>query len=81
MFGIILVLLTVLPTLLSVLLNRFSFMAASSVAELLGCENEKKLLSELCSLYGFVAALVAVSSVVFIFALTLFVRCTSAIGA
>lgn len=79
-FGILLIIIMLLPTLISVLLNRLSLMAAASVADLIGCESEKRLLTEITSIYGYVAAIVALSSVVFIFALTLFVRTTAAIG-
>lgn len=79
-FGILLIIIMLLPTLISVLLGRLSLMAASSVADLIGCESEKKLLSEISCIYGYIAAILALSSVVFIFALTLFVRSAAAVG-
>ena len=78
--GIIFILLLLLPTLISLLLTRGAFMLAVAVADLVGCENESKLLSELGSVYGVLVAVISMCSVMFIFALTIFVRCTVALG-
>ena len=78
--GIVLVCLLVLPTFLSVLLYRLSFIAAAACADFLGCGKESKLLSSLVTVYGYLLASVSICSVTFIFLLTLFVRCSVAVG-
>jgi len=78
--GIVFVLLLLLPTLLSLLVTRLVFLLGSGVAEMLGCEVEGKLLSELGSVFGMLIAVVAMCSVMFIFSLSLFVRIAVAIG-
>ncbi len=78
--GIIFIILLVLPTLITLLLTRAVFVLAVAVADLVGCENESKLLSELGSVYGVLVAVISMCSVMFILALTIFVRCTVALG-
>ncbi len=78
--GIVLLCLLLLPTLLSVLLYRLSFIAASACADFLGCSRESKLLSSFVTVYGYLLASVSICSVTFIFLLTLFVRCSVAVG-
>ena len=78
--GIIFIVLLVLPTLVSLLLTRAVFILAVAVADLVGCESESKLLSELGSVYGMLVAVISMCSVMFILALTVFVRCTVALG-
>ncbi len=76
--GVILLLLMILPTLISLLLTRLVFILSSSVAEMLGCEAEGKVLSEAGGVYATLIAVVAMVGVMFIFALTVFVRCAVA---
>ena len=78
--GIMFIILLVLPTLITLLLTRAVFILAVAVADLVGCENESKLLSELGSVYGVLVAVISMCSVMFILALTIFVRCTVALG-
>ncbi len=78
--GILFIILLVLPILVTLLLTRGVFILAVAVADLVGCENESKLLSELGSVYGVLVAVVSMCSVMFILALTIFVRCTVALG-
>ena len=77
--GIVLLVLLLLPTFLSLLLYRLSFIAASSCADFLGCSRESKLLSGFVTVYGYLLASVSICSVTFIFLLTLFVRCGVAV--
>ena len=77
--GIVLLCMLLLPTLLSVLLYRLSFIAAAACADYLGCSREAKLLSNFVTIYGYLLASVSICSVTFIFLLTLFVRCGIAI--
>lgn len=78
--GIVLILLLLLPTLLSLLVTRLVFLLGGGVAEILGCEVESKLLSELGSVWGTMIAVVAMCSVMFILALSIFVRVAVAAG-
>lgn len=76
--AIIIILLLLLPTLISVALARLSVNISSTVANMLGCEKEGKLLSEIGNVYGYMIAVCSICSVLFIYALTLFVRCSAA---
>lgn len=72
--GVILLALLLLPTLLQLLLLRGCYQAASAVAGMLSCDREAKLLGEISSLYGYMAASVGIGSVAFIVALAIFAR-------
>lgn len=78
--AVLLLLLTVLPTLIELLLVRLTWQIAASVADMLGCDSEKKLLDEMASLSGYLLAAVAICSSVVVLALSLLIHCTSAIG-
>lgn len=78
--GIACVALLLLPTLLSLLVTRLVLLLGSGVAELLGCESEGRVLSELGNVWGTMIAVVAMCSVMFIFALGIFVRVAVAVG-
>ena len=70
--GVILMALLLLPTLVHLLLFRGMLNLARTVAALLGCDGEGKLLGEMASLYGYLAAAVAICSVTFVLALAFF---------
>ena len=72
--GIFFLCLLILPTLLSLLITRTVLLLGSGVAEMLGCEREKSLLSELGGVWGIMIAVVAMSGVMFLLALIIFVR-------
>ncbi len=79
--GAILVLFfTFLPTFLSALLTRSAFQLGGSVAKLLHCESEEKILAELASVFGYFLAIIASLFVMLVFSLTLFTRCAAAGG-
>lgn len=78
--GILLLLITLLPTLIELLLYRAVWQLGASVADLVGCSAEKKLLEEVASLCGYLAAAVSICSSVFLLALTLLTHCASAFG-
>lgn len=78
--GILLLLLTLLPVLTELLLCRLVWQVGASIADMMGCQPEKKLLDEIASLCGYLAAAVSICSSVFILALTLLAHCASAIG-
>ena len=78
--GIFFILLLLLPLLVTLLLTRLAFSLSSGVAELIGCDAEGRFLSELGGVYGIMIAVVSVSSVMFIFALTIFTKTVVAIA-
>ena len=78
--GIILILLLLLPVLISLILTRLVFLLCSGVAEMLGCDTESRFLSEIGGVYGIMIAVVSISSVMFIFALTVFSKTVVALG-
>jgi len=76
--AIFFILLLVLPILISLLLTRTVFILSAAFADMLGCERENKVLSELGGIYGTLLAVVSMVSVMFILAMGIFVRCTVA---
>lgn len=76
--GIVFLFLLTLPTLLTLILTRLAFLLSGGAAELLGCDSESRLLSELGTVWGCIIAAVAMSAVMFILGLTIFVRSTVA---
>ncbi len=77
--GIVFILMLLLPTLISLLLTRLAFIISGSIAELLGCEGESRLIRELDGVWSCMIAVVAMSSVMFIFAMSIFIRTTVAV--
>ena len=72
--GIAMIFLLLLPVLLSLVMSRLVFLLCGGVAELLGCEAEGRLLSELGQIWGLMVAVVAMCSVMFILALCIFLQ-------
>lgn len=78
--GVVLVavlLLIVMPTIISIFLYRTSFIISNALAGLLGCDREGTLLMEMSSIYGYVLAILSISSVVLLFLITLFAKSAS----
>ena len=78
--GILFILLLFLPTFLSLIATRLVFLLGSGVAEMLGCENEGRLLSELGTVWGTMIAVMSMCAIMFVFALVIFVRVAVAAG-
>ncbi len=78
--GIFFILLLILPTFFSLLTTRLVFLLGSGVADMLGCESEGKLLSELGMVWGTMIAVLSMCAVMFVFALVIFVRVAVAAG-
>ncbi len=72
--GVVLVALLLLPTLVELLLFRAILRLGVTVASLLDCDGEARLLGEMASLHGYLAAAVAMVSVMFLLSLTLFIH-------
>ncbi len=78
--GIILIALLLLPTLVRLLLLRATLRLAATVSTLLSCDGEARLLSEMASLNGYLAAAVSICAVTFILGLTLLAQSAVAVG-
>ena len=78
--GTIFIALMLLPLLVSLLLTRSAFLLAAGVARAVGCGAEGSFLSELGGVYSIMVAVVSMSSVMFIFALTIFSKTVVAIA-
>ncbi len=76
--GVILLFLTCLPVLLQMLALRTLLDLGASLAHLLGCAPESAVLSEVSSLFGYMAAAVAMCTAVFIIAVGAFAACAAA---
>lgn len=78
--GIVTLALLLLPTLIELFLTRFAINTAAAVGELLGCRSAVKIYREIASLYGYVIAAAVMSSLLCVFALTLFAIGQVALG-
>ncbi len=78
--AIIIIVLLLLPTLIKLLLAKTSINLCAFFAGLLGLDAQGKLLGELSGVYGYMLAICSICSVFFIYALTLFVRCSALMG-
>lgn len=78
--GILLIALLLLPTLVRLLLLRATLRLAATVATLLSCDGEARLLSEMASLDGYLAAAVSICAVTFVLGLALLAQSAVAIG-
>lgn len=76
--GIVIIFLIVLPVIVSIAMRRIVYMLAASVGEMLGCDRESKLLSDITGLYGYLLGVVCICSVVVILIFTVFVKCSVA---
>ncbi len=72
--GVVLVALLLLPTLIELLLFRAVLRLGATTATLLDCPGEARLLGEMASLHGYLAAAVTICSVMFLLALTLLIH-------
>ena len=77
--GIVFLMILLLPTLISLLLTRLALIFSGSVAELLGCEGECRIIRELDGVWGLMIAVVAMCSVMFILVMTVFLKTAVAI--
>ena len=77
--GIFLLALLLLPTLVQLLLTRALLNLTATVASLLSCDGEAKLLGEMASLQGYLAAAVSICAVLMVTALTLLIHSGTAL--
>ncbi len=79
--GIVVIVIMTLPVFVSLMLSRINLALGASLADMLGCEREYKALKEAGGLVNFLIALVSIMAVMFVYSLTLLVRCASSYGA
>ena len=78
--GIVLVALLLLPTLVRLLLLRATLRLTATIAAMLSCDGEAKLLGDMASLYGYLAAAVSICSVTFVVAVGLLIHSGTGVG-
>lgn len=78
--GILAIMMLLLPILLRLLLYRLVLGLCRGAAELLGCDREANLIGEVHATLGFMLAIVALVSVLFLFVLSLFTMIGGGIG-
>ena len=78
--GILLIAAVTLPTLIGLLLARGVILLSSVAADMLGCRREQRMLNEIGNVYGLLIGAVSISSVAFVVALGIFVKCVVAAG-
>ena len=78
-FGVLLILLMSLPTIISLMINNVALSMLSLVSGVLGCEFEKKLFDEAKELSGFAMALCGICALTFILSIAVFVSTNVAI--
>jgi len=76
----LLLLLMLLPPVVELLLLRLTWQLAASLADLLGCDVERRLLEEFASVGGYLIAATCIASSVLFLSFTLLTHCTVAIG-
>ena len=78
--AIVFIIILLLPTLISLIVTRLVYLLAGSIAELLGCEAEGRLIAELGSICGLMIASASICSVMFIMGFNIFIRSSVAVG-
>ena len=78
--AVLLLLFLLLPILIELLLVRLCWQLCASLADLLGCDTEKRLLEEFASIHGYLIAAVCICSSVLLLTFVMLTHCASAIG-
>ncbi len=78
--ALLLLVLTLLPILIRLLLMRLCWQLSASLADLLGCDGEKRLLEEFASLNTYLLSALCICASVLLLSLTLLIKCASALG-
>lgn len=78
--SVIILLLTLLPTFISILVRRVALSICASLADLIGANEQSKVINEFASVYGMLLAVVSMSSVLFIGAVIISVRIGNAVA-
>jgi len=78
--AIVMIIILLIPTLSTLVINRFAIFLCKSISGILGCKNEEAFLGEMGSVSSLMLAFAASISVAFIYALTLFTNSSLAIS-
>jgi stage III sporulation protein AE len=73
-FGVLVIIITLLPPLITVILNKFMLKMSGAFALILGMDKQSEFLKEMSSLLDITLAVMIASSAVFIFDITVFIR-------
>ncbi|MBQ4137721.1 MAG: hypothetical protein IJD67_06380 [Clostridia bacterium] len=76
--GIVVVILITLPVFISLMLVRINLAISASLSDMLGCERETQVLKQASLLVNVLIALVSLSAFMFVYFLTLLLKCSSA---
>ena len=74
--GIIIIAIITLPALISLYLNKLSFDICTGISKSLSCSNEASVTEEASSICSFLLSIVAITCVLFIFSITIFLKST-----
>ncbi len=77
--GIVTLLLAFFSVFSYLIILRFFLNLSSGIADMLTCGAEKRMLSEMASMVGYVITAISLCTLTFIFALTIFVKCACAV--
>lgn len=72
--AIIVILLLTIPIIISIWLNKISFSLCSGISKALSVDRDAQVFDEACTICSFILAIVTLCSVIFIFALTIFIK-------
>ena len=77
---IFILILMIAPTLITLFLHRLVFILTNSMAGLLSCEKEGKILDEISSIFGYALAILIICTISLLYILTVFAKCSSALS-
>ena len=78
--GVSIIIIILLPVILTLSITRLAYIFCEAVAKLLGCRVEADLLNEIGGIYSFIIAVVFSSSLLFIYTIVIFIKCTVAVS-
>ncbi len=77
--GVIIIAVMTLPVIVNILMTRLGVSISETAADVIGLDKEKGLLSEMCGLLGFLAAICVIAALMFVYALALFAKSVPAL--
>ncbi len=77
--GVIIIAVLTLPVIIKIILMRLCVNISCTAADIIGLERESNLLSDMCGLLGFLAAVCVICALMFVYAAALFAKTTSAL--
>ncbi len=77
--GVIIIAVLTLPVIVKIILMRLCVNISCTAADIIGLERERNLLSDMCGLLGFLAAVCVICALMFVYAAALFAKTASAL--